>query len=76
MQNNLVVAISGGAGIIGSAFSQAVVENGGKIIIGDVDEQQGNLLVNELGIIELKKNHRHSIVDEILKEYNNVQGKS
>ena len=32
--------------------------------------------VNELGIIELKKNHRHSIVDEILKEYNNVQGKS
>ena len=50
MQNNLVVAISGGAGIIGSAFSQAVVENGGKIIIGDVDEQQGNLLVNELGM--------------------------
>ena len=32
--------------------------------------------VHDLGIIELKKNHRHSIVNEILKEYNNVQGKS
>ena len=32
--------------------------------------------VHDLGIIELKKNHRHAIVNEILNEYNNVQGKS
>ena len=32
--------------------------------------------VKDLGIIELYKNHRHSIVDKLLKEYNNVQGKS
>ncbi|MBT7269863.1 MAG: flagellin modification protein A, partial [Candidatus Marinimicrobia bacterium] len=34
MLNNLIVAISGGAGRIGSAFSKAVIENGGKVIIG------------------------------------------
>ena len=32
--------------------------------------------VKDLCIIELYKNHKHSIVDKLLKEYNNVQGKS
>ena len=49
MLNNLVVAISGGAGRIGTAFSRAVVENNGKIIIGDVAENEGQNLVLELG---------------------------
>ena len=32
--------------------------------------------VKDFDIIELHKNHRHSIVDEILREYNNVLKKS
>ena len=49
MLKNIVVAISGGAGRIGTAFSRAVVENNGKIIIGDVAENEGQDLVLELG---------------------------
>jgi NAD(P)-dependent dehydrogenase (short-subunit alcohol dehydrogenase family) len=48
MLNNLIVAISGGAGLIGSAFSKAVVENGGKVIIGDINVDRGNQLVLDL----------------------------
>jgi NAD(P)-dependent dehydrogenase (short-subunit alcohol dehydrogenase family) len=49
MLKNPVVAISGGAGRIGSAFSRAIVANGGQVIIGDVSEKKGNKLVQELG---------------------------
>lgn len=49
MLNNLIVAISGGVGRIGSVFSKAVVENGGKVIIGDINTDLGNQLVSELG---------------------------
>ena len=36
MLDNNVVAITGGAGLIGTVFSKAIVENGGKVLIGDV----------------------------------------
>jgi NAD(P)-dependent dehydrogenase (short-subunit alcohol dehydrogenase family) len=49
MLENLIVIISGGAGRIGSAFSRAVVENGGKVIIGDINSELGNQLVSDLG---------------------------
>ena len=49
MLNNLVVAISGAAGRLGSAFSRAIVANGGKVISGDVSEKKGNELVEVLG---------------------------
>jgi len=49
MLNNLIVVISGGAGRIGSALSRAVVENGGKVIIGDINREQANKLVLDLG---------------------------
>jgi NAD(P)-dependent dehydrogenase (short-subunit alcohol dehydrogenase family) len=49
MLDNLIVFISGGAGRIGSAFSQAVVENGGKVLIGDINRELGYQLVSELG---------------------------
>ena len=49
MLENQIVAISGGAGRIGSAFSKAVVENGGKVIIGDINSEVGNRLVSDLG---------------------------
>ena len=49
MLENKIVFISGGAGRIGSAFSRAVVENGGKVLIGDINHELGNQLVSELG---------------------------
>ena len=49
MLNNLVVAISGAAGRLGSAFSRVIVANGGKVISGDVSEKKGNELVEDLG---------------------------
>ncbi len=49
MLNNLIVAISGATGRLGSAFSKAVVENGGKVIIGDINSERGTQLVSELG---------------------------
>ncbi len=49
MISNQVVAITGAAGRIGSAFSRAVVENGGRVLLGDVVEDKGRELENELG---------------------------
>jgi len=49
MLDNKVVAITGGAGLIGSAFSKVIVENGGKVLIGDVSIDRGESLQNELG---------------------------
>ncbi len=49
MLNEKVVAITGGAGLIGTAFSQAIVQNKGKVIIGDVNHNKGIALENELG---------------------------
>lgn len=49
MINNLVVAISGGAGLIGSSFSRIIVKNGGKVIIGDLNDELGERLVSDLG---------------------------
>jgi NAD(P)-dependent dehydrogenase (short-subunit alcohol dehydrogenase family) len=49
MLNNLVVAISGGVGLLGSAFSRTVVKNGGRVIIGDIKQKPGDRLVAELG---------------------------
>jgi NAD(P)-dependent dehydrogenase (short-subunit alcohol dehydrogenase family) len=43
-----VVAVSGGAGLIGSEFSRAIVQSGGKVIIGDIDKERGQLLEKEL----------------------------
>lgn len=41
MLNNKVVVITGGAGLIGKEFVKAVVENGGIAIIGDINEEVG-----------------------------------
>ena len=50
MVNNLVIAISGGVGRVGSVVSKAVLDNGGKVIIGDISEQKGELLAQEFGL--------------------------
>jgi NAD(P)-dependent dehydrogenase (short-subunit alcohol dehydrogenase family) len=49
MLNNQVVAITGAAGRLGSAFSRAVVDNGGRVVIGDVVQKRGHQLAEELG---------------------------
>jgi len=49
MLKDNVVAITGGAGRIGSVFSKAIVDNGGKVIIGDISSDKGMALQNKLG---------------------------
>ena len=49
MLKNNVVAITGGAGKIGTAFSKAIVKNGGKVIIGDISIDKGQSLEDRLG---------------------------
>ena len=43
-----VVVITGGAGLIGKGFVQAVVENGGTAIIADIDEISGKEVKDEV----------------------------
>ena len=49
MLNGKTTAISGGLGLLGTAFSRAIVANGGNVVIGDVSENKGELLIDELG---------------------------
>lgn len=49
MLQDRVVAITGGAGLIGSAFVRAVVQQGGRVVIGDVAEAKGRAIEEELG---------------------------
>ena len=50
MLKNNVVAITGGAGLIGTAFSKAIIKNGGKVIIGDISSDRGQDLQDKLGV--------------------------
>ena len=70
MLNNQVVLITGGVGLLGSSFSKAIVQNGGKVIIGDILRNKGIDLQSELGIdnaifIEVDSTNPASI-DEII----------
>ena len=49
MLRDQIVVITGGAGLIGASFAKAIVENNGKVIIGDINEKRGRELENELG---------------------------
>lgn len=49
MLNNMVAAISGAVGRLGSTFARAVVTNGGRVVIGDILEDRGQELERELG---------------------------
>ena len=49
MLKNKVVAITGATGLVGSAFAKGVIDNGGKVIIGDVSEGKGMQLQEKLG---------------------------
>ena len=45
---NKTVVITGGAGLIGSAFSRACAECGANVVVVDIDEKRGNDLVEEI----------------------------
>jgi NAD(P)-dependent dehydrogenase (short-subunit alcohol dehydrogenase family) len=45
----MVVIVTGGCGLIGSAFVRALVERGDAVVVADVDEDTGAQLVDELG---------------------------
>jgi NAD(P)-dependent dehydrogenase (short-subunit alcohol dehydrogenase family) len=49
MLSKKIVAISGGAGLLGAGFSRAIVNSGGKVIVGDLSVDRGQELINELG---------------------------
>tara|TARA_B110000008_G_C16950322_1_gene556124 strand:- start:418 stop:1176 length:759 start_codon:yes stop_codon:yes gene_type:complete len=71
MLKDNVVAITGGAGLIGKSFSKAVIESGGKVIIGDISVEKGRELQEELGdknvvFIEVDSSNVNS-VDNFLK---------
>jgi NAD(P)-dependent dehydrogenase (short-subunit alcohol dehydrogenase family) len=46
--NNKVVVITGGAGLIGQEFAKAVMSEGGKAVIADIDEERIKYTVKEL----------------------------
>jgi len=49
MLKNKVVAITGATGLVGSALAKGIVDNGGKVIIGDVSKEKGIQLQEKLG---------------------------
>ena len=48
MQENKVVVITGGSGLIGQEFVKAVIEQNGIAIIADINEEAGNKVKEEL----------------------------
>ena len=50
MLDNQVVEITGAAGRIGTAFAKSIVENGGKVLLGDILAEQGQKLAKSLGV--------------------------
>ena len=79
MIKNSVVAITGGAGLIGTAFSKAVIKNGGKVLIGDISSDRGQDLQDNLGIdnalfVKVNTSDADSI-DKFLEAGNNHFGK-
>lgn len=79
MLKDNIVAITGGAGLIGASFAKAIVENGGKVIIGDIVGNRGEVLQDELGadnalFVELNTSDTESI-DKFLETGKNYFGK-
>ncbi len=50
MLNNKVVVVTGGAGLLGKAFCEAIIINGGKVVIADINEQEGGIFESELSL--------------------------
>ena len=50
MLKDEVILITGGAGRIGSAFCEGIVQKGGKVVIGDISSEAGKLLEEKLSL--------------------------
>jgi len=50
MLKDNVVAITGGAGLIGTSFVRTIIKNGGKVIIGDISTDKGKELQDKFGV--------------------------
>ena len=49
MLDNQVVLISGAAGKIGSSFTTAVAEAGGRVVVGDLNQEKGQEIAKSIG---------------------------
>jgi NAD(P)-dependent dehydrogenase (short-subunit alcohol dehydrogenase family) len=79
MLNGDIVAVTGGLGLIGKAFCKEIIKNRGKVLIGDLNAEQGVSFQNELGkenalFLELNSSEPHSI-DKFLENGKNHFGK-
>jgi NAD(P)-dependent dehydrogenase (short-subunit alcohol dehydrogenase family) len=80
MIQNKVVALTGACGRIGASFAQAIVNNGGKVLLGDIDIAKGAGLVEQLGVdnaffVELDVSDKKSIqhfLDEGVKRFSKI----
>jgi 3-oxoacyl-[acyl-carrier protein] reductase len=49
MLKNKIIAISGGAGRLGSSFAKKILNNNGKVILADINLEKGKRLESKLG---------------------------
>ena len=67
MKKNTVVAISGGAGKIGYALAKGIVNNGGKVLLGDNNKLKGKIIETDvqrsIRAYEVKLHTKKSLYD-------------
>jgi NAD(P)-dependent dehydrogenase (short-subunit alcohol dehydrogenase family) len=76
MLKNKVVLVTGGAGLLGKAFVSAIIQNGGRAIIGDINEDAGTQTAISLGasFVKLDITYKDSI-QNCLKKIKTDHGK-
>jgi NAD(P)-dependent dehydrogenase (short-subunit alcohol dehydrogenase family) len=76
MLKNKVVLVTGGAGLLGKAFVSAIIQNGGRAIIGDINEDAGTQTAISLGasFVKLDITSKDSI-QNCLKKIKSDHGK-
>lgn len=73
MLNNQIAVVTGGAGLVGKAFIEAIAQNGGLAIIADISLEKGQQakaslpksLQDKIDVIELDITNKESIADQI-----------
>ena len=52
MLRGQVVVVAGGAGFLGRSFVRAIVENGGVVVVADLDTEATNRVVAEIATVK------------------------